>query len=171
MRKGLRPAERPSWHTGSVALNTVPDNKPMARLQEYFDPFKIILVILIAVAAFYVWSTVRSVINEPLDKAVTEQLCKDYGEEIGRSALGYERSNRFGLRNRSEGFCFFGEGPDGEAPITLTIEETQPGNRYRAAKWIGVIIQLGIVSIFLRFVVDPVMDTYRYIRSLISRLR
>lgn len=152
-------------------MSTLPDNQPLARLQGLFDPFKIILGILILIAAFYVWSAVRSGIVEPLDKLVTEQLCENYGEEIGRTVTGYERSNRFGLRNRSEGFCFYGQGPEGEAPITLTIEETQPGNRYRAAKWIGIIVQLGIVSIFLRFVVDPVMETYRYVRSLIARFR
>lgn len=152
-------------------MSTLPDNQPLARLQGLFDPFKIILGILIAIAALFVWSAVRSAMIEPLDNAVTEQLCDSYGEEINRQVTGYERSNRFGLRNRSEGYCFYGQGPEGEAPITLTIEETQPGNRYRAAKWIGIIIQLGIVSIFLRFVVDPVMDTYRYVRSLIARFR
>ncbi len=152
-------------------MSTLPDNQLLARLQGLFDPFKIVLGILIAILALFVWSAVRSAIIEPLDNAVTEQLCDSYGEEIGRLATGYERSNRFGLRNRSQGFCFYGPGLDGEAPITLTIEETQPGSRYRAAKWIGIIIQLGIVSIFLRFVVDPVMDTYRYVRSLIARFR
>lgn len=101
----------------------------------------------------------------PLDELVTEQACEDHGEEIGRDLIGYERSNRFGLSNRSEGFCSYGSGPDGEAPITLTMAETEPGSRYRAAKWIGIIAQLGIVSIFLRLTIDPALDFYRYVRS------
>ena len=147
----------------------MPDNQPLDRLKAMIDPGRVILAVLIVLAALWVWSTVRSVIVEPIDKAVTEQLCEDYGEEIGRAAIGYERSNRFGLRNRSVGYCLYGEGVNGEAPITLTIEETAPGPRYRAAKWIGIIIQLGIVSIFLRFVVDPIMDGYAYLKALVKR--
>lgn len=151
-------------------MSTLPDNQPTAGLLGRIDPFRIVLAILIALAALYLWSAVRSSLIEPFDEAVTEQLCETYGEEIQRTVTGYERSNRFGLQNRSEGFCFYGVGPQGEAPITLTIEETQPGNRYRAAKAIGIIMQLGIVSIFLRFVVDPVMEAYAYLRRLITRL-
>ena len=150
-------------------MSTLPDNPVVTRLKQSFDPIKILLGVLIAIAALFVWSAVRSSVVTPLDAAVTEQLCETYGEEIGRTATGYERSNRFGLFNRSEGYCSYGVGPEGGAPMTLTIEETEPGSRYRAAKWIGIIVQLGIVSIFLRFVVDPVMDAYRYLRGLITR--
>lgn len=157
-----------AWLSGGILApvqSTSTPEKAVKNLLSMIDPIKIVLAVLIAIAAFWVWSVVRTAVAEPLDRFVTEQLCEDHGEEISRELLGFERSNRFGLRNRSEGFCFYGEGPQGEAPITLTIEDTLPGPRYRAAKWIGIIIQLGLVSIFVRFVVDPVMDTYRYIRQ------
>jgi hypothetical protein len=129
------------------------------------DPFKVLIVVVLAVAALYVWSFARNELVRPFDNLLTERLCLDHAEEIGRVSTGYERSNRFGLFDRSEGYCSYGEGPDGEAPITLTIEETVPGPLYRGAKVIGIIAQLGIVSIFLRFTVEPVLDFYRYIRS------
>lgn len=137
----------------------------MSSLTDRIDPIKIVLVGLLAALAIVVWSIGRNEVVTPLDGLMTERLCLDHAEEIGRVSTGYERSNRFGLFNRSEGYCFFGEGPEGEAPITLTIEDTAPGPLYRGAKLIGIIIQLGIVSIFLRFTVDPVLDTYRYLRE------
>ena len=129
------------------------------------DPVQGVLVLILLGLAFVVWSVGRNQVVRPLDNLMTERLCLDHGEEIARTSTGYERSNRFGLIDRSEGYCFYGEGPDGEAPITLTIEETEPGPLYRGAKWVGIIIQLGIVSIFLRLTVDPVLDAYRYLRS------
>lgn len=143
----------------------LPENLSMSSLTSRLDPIKIVLVGILLMLAVVVWSIGRNQVVKPLDNLMTERLCLDHAEEIGRVSTGYERSNRFGLINRSEGYCFFGEGADGEAPITLTIEDTAPGPLYRGAKWIGIIIQLGIVSIFLRFTVDPVLDTYRYLRE------
>lgn len=132
------------------------------------DPFRVAIVAAILLAALVIWSLTRNQIVEPFDRMVTEQLCRDHAEEIGRETVGYERSNRFGVRNRSEGYCRYGEGPNGEAPITLTIEETDPGPLYLGAKWVGIIVQLGIVSFFLRLTVEPALDFYRYLRSLRS---
>jgi len=146
-------------------MSTLPDNPVVARLKQSLDPVKVVLGLLIAVAALFVWSIARSTVVAPLDAVVTEQLCQTYGEEIGRTATGFERSNRFGFFNRSVGYCSYGVGPTGGDPITVTIEETEPGSRYRAAKWIGIILQLGIVSIFLRFVVDPVMEIGQYLKA------
>lgn len=129
------------------------------------DPIRIVIVAILLVLALFVWSAARDRLVTPIDDLVTEQVCRDHGEEIGRELVSHERSNRFGLSNRSEGFCSYGAGPDGEAPITLTIAETEPGPRYRATKWIGIIAQLGIVSFFLRLTIDPALDFYRYLRS------
>ncbi|MGI9598471.1 MAG: hypothetical protein ACR2QK_20060 [Acidimicrobiales bacterium] len=129
------------------------------------DPVKLLLVAILLVLAGVVWSIGRNQVVRPLDNLLTERLCLAHGDEIGRASIGYERSNRFGFENRSEGYCFYGEGENGEAPITLTIEETIPGPLYRGAKLVGIIIQLGIVSIFLRFTVDPVLDSYRYLKN------
>ncbi|MEM7275510.1 MAG: hypothetical protein AAF547_20710 [Actinomycetota bacterium] len=136
-----------------------------ARLRTWFDPFRLILVAIIALAALWLWSVVREEVVAPVDSIITERLCIAHGEELGRSVLAFERSNRFAIQNRTDGFCRFGQGPEGEPPLTLTIEETEPGPLYRAAKIIGIIVQLGIVSIMLRLVVDPVFDVYRYIRA------
>ncbi len=143
----------------------------VASVLKRIDFIKLFLVAVLLVLAVIVWSFGRNQIVRPLDNLLTERLCLDHGEEIERISTGYERSNRFGLVDRSEGYCFYGEGPNGEAPITLTIEETLPGPLYRGAKWVGIIIQLGIVSIFLRFTIDPVLDTYRYIRAWFTRDR
>lgn len=146
-------------------VKTMPDKPLTQTVLDRIDPIKIILVAALLVVAVFVWGETRDRVIEPLDNIVTERLCITYGEEIERSVVGYERSNRFGLVNRSEGFCRYGEGVNGEAPITLTIEETAPGRLYRGAKLIGIITQLGIVSIFLRFTIEPVLGFYRYIRS------
>ena len=143
----------------------MPD-KPFAQtVLDRIDPIKIILVALLLVAALFLWRETRARLIQPVDDLVTEQQCSAHGEEIERAVTGYEQSNRFGLINRSEGFCRFGAGTEGEAPITLTIDETEPGLLYLGAKLVGIIVQLGIVSIFLRFTIDPVLDFYRYIRS------
>jgi hypothetical protein len=134
------------------------------------DPLRVALVALLLIAALVVWSTVRERVVSPVDGWVTERVCATHGERIGREVTGYEQSNRFGLRNRSEGFCRYGIGPNGEAPITLTVAEAEPGLRYRATKWLGIIFQLGVVSLFLRFTVDPVFEVARFLRRLVGRL-
>jgi hypothetical protein len=132
------------------------------------DPFRIVIVVAILLVAVFLWSLARNQIVRPFDNLVTEQLCRNHADELGREMIGYERSNRFGLSDRSEGYCLFGDGPNGEAPITVTIEETDPGPLYLGAKWIGIIVQLGIVSLFLRLTIDPALDFYRYLRSAFS---
>jgi len=136
----------------------------------------------------------------PVDNFVTGQACADHGSELSRPAIEHERSNRFGLRNRSHGWCLFGPvvleeedadgaaaddgaaasgGTDGEtteveAPIAgfgadpavqiqLTIDEIQPGSLYRIMKFMAVVLQLGIASIAVRVVGDPLLD--RFVRS------
>lgn len=146
-------------------MKTMPDKPILTTVVSRIDPFRIIIVAVLMVIALFVWSLARDRIVTPLDELVTEQLCITFGEEIDRPVVGFERSNRFGVYNRSEGFCQYGAGPNGEAPITRTIEETAPGPLYRGAKVIGIITQLGIVSIFLRFTMDPSLDTYRWIRA------
>ncbi|MGH1490678.1 MAG: hypothetical protein ACRBK7_15030 [Acidimicrobiales bacterium] len=141
------------------------DGTPLSFMLGPIDPFKLIVVGILAVLALFVWSIGRNQVVRPMDNLLTERLCLDHAEEIGRVSTGYERSNRFGLVDRSEGYCYYGEGPNGEAPITLTVEDTVPGPLFRGAKLVGIIIQLGLVSIFLRFTVDPVLDTYNYIRA------
>ncbi len=158
------PAWRRDWHTGRIQTEHL--REPLSRFSlASIDPARILIVLALIVASLFVWSLARDRIVTPFDDLVTERLCLDHGETIEREAVGHERSNRFGLSNRSEGFCSFGEGPNGEAPITKTIAETEPGLLYRAAKWIGIIVQLGIVSIFLRLTIDPALDVYRYLRS------
>lgn len=132
---------------------------------ERIDPVRVAIVAALLVVAVFVWSMARDRVVTPLDEMITEDACTTHGDEIGRALLDYERSNKFGLFNRSEGYCYYGEGPNGETPITQTMAEVQPGALYRAGKWIGIIIQLGIVSIFLRLTIDPALDLYRYIRS------
>lgn len=134
-------------------------------LRNRIDPFQIIIVVIVLLLAVLLWSETRQRVVRPLDDLVTERLCITYGEEIEREVTGFERSNRFGLVDRSEGYCQYGDGPNGEAPMTVTIEQTLPGPLYRAAKIIGIIVQLGIVSIFLRFALDPVLEFYRYVRA------
>lgn len=146
-------------------MKTMPDKPILTAVVSRIDPFRIIIVAVLLVIALFVWSQARGRVVTPLDELVTEQLCITYGEEIERSVTGFERSNRFGVYNRSEGFCQYGLGPNGEAPITVSIEDTAPGPLFRGAKIIGIIAQLGIVSIFLRFTMDPSLDFYRWVRS------
>lgn len=155
---------RRDWHTVAILTESLPP--PLNRFRpERIDPISVAIVVALLVVALFVWSVARDRLATPLDNMVTERLCIDHGEEIDRTMLDFERSNRFGLFDRSEGYCFYGEGPDGEAAITQTIAETKPGPLYRAAKWIGIIIQLGVVSLFLRLTIDPALGLYRYLRS------
>lgn len=161
---GCTATGRPGWHTGCILTESLPT--PLNRFRpDRIDPVRVVIVAVLLVASLFVWSAARDRLVTPLDDLATERACEQYGEEIGREVTGHERSNRFGLSNRSEGFCFYGEGAEGEAPITLAIAEVEPGLEYRAAKWVGIIIQLGIVSIFLRLTIDPALDFYRYVRS------
>ena len=123
--------------------------------------------------SLFVLDFARDRIVAPFDNLVTEQMCLRHGEEIERSLLDYGRSTRFALRNRTDGYCSYGPGAEGEAALTMTVEETDPGALYTWAKVIGIIVQLGIASIFIRLVTEPVLETYRILERRLrsSRIR
>ena len=144
--------------------------EPKSPRPALLDPLYWLAIGLLAVLTLLVWSVARDRVVEPFDQFVTDQHCFDKGQDFEREVVEVERSNRFGLVDRSEGFCSFGEGPDGEAPMTLTIDQTAPGPLFRAFKAFGIILQLGIVSIFLRLIVDPVFEMYRAVRGRVSKI-
>ncbi len=128
-----------------------------------FDIGRWLLIAVIAVSALIVFNLARTRIVAPFDNLVTEQMCLRHGEEIERTLLDFERSNRFALSNRTDGFCSYGPGAEGEPAVTMSIAETEPGALYTWAKAIGLILQLGIASFFIRLVTDPVLETYRFL--------
>lgn len=52
----------------------------------------------------------------PVDRLVTEQACSAHGDQLSRPVVDVERSNRFGLINRSHGWCLLG-------PVELEDED------------------------------------------------
>ena len=122
-----------------------------------------VIIAFIAVLALLVLNLARNRVVAPFDNLVTEQMCLRHGEEIERVLLDFERSNQFALQNRTDGFCSYGPGQDGEPAMVMTVTETEPGPLYTWAKAIGIVIQLGIASIFVRLVTDPALDTYRFL--------
>lgn len=133
-----------------------------------FEIGRWLIVAVIAVCALIVLNLARNHVVAPFDNLVTEQMCLRHGEDIERILLDFERSNRFALRDRTDGFCSYGPGPEGEPAVVMAIADTEPGALYTWAKAIGIILQLGIASIFIRLVTEPVLETYRF---LIERFR
>lgn len=127
-----------------------------------------LIVAVIAVCALIVLNLARTHVVSPFDNLVTEQMCLRHGEDLERILLDFERSNRFAFRDRTDGFCSYGPGPAGEPAMAMAIDDTEPGALYTWAKAIGIVLQLGIASIFIRLVTEPVLDTYR---SLVRRFR
>ncbi|MCP4222824.1 MAG: hypothetical protein GY773_05730 [Actinomycetia bacterium] len=63
----------------------------------------------------------------PIDRFVTEQACAVHGDDLGgRPVVDVERSNRFGLINRSYGWCMLG-------PVELEGNETADGTAFTAS--------------------------------------
>ena len=129
------------------------------------DIGKWVIVAVIALLAFMVFGFARDRIVAPFDNLVTEQMCLRHGEEIERTLLDFERSNNLALTNRTDGFCSYGPGLQGEPAVTMTVQETQPGALYTWAKAVGLVVQLGIASIFIRLVTEPALETYRFLRQ------
>lgn len=128
-----------------------------------------LVIAVIALLAFIVLGMARGRVVAPFDNLITEQMCLRHGEEIERTLLDFERSNNFALQNRTDGFCSYGPSPDGEAAITMTVNETEPGALYTWAKAIGIVLQLGIASIFVRLVTEPALETYRFLAQRLRR--
>lgn len=128
-----------------------------------------VVVLLILVASLFVWRFARAAVVQPFDSLVTEQACRGHGEDIGRPLIDYERSNRFGLSNRTVGYCLLGPVDGGQGSVQLRLDEIEFGPLYRLAKAAGIITQLAIVSFFLRLAVDPAMDLYRIVLRFIER--
>lgn len=121
----------------------------------------------------------------PLDGLLTSRACAVHGDELSRPVLEYERSNRFGLVDRSHGWCLYGPielddeddvgaiaGDDVEATepatdgidtVQLTIAEIEPGGLYLMGKLMGIVVQLGAASVAVRTVAEPLLD--RFVRS------
>ncbi len=143
--------------------------RPLSALDPRALMVRGVIVALILIGSLFVWRFARAAVVAPFDSLATEQACRSQAEELGRPLLAFERSNRFGLRDRVYGSCSFGA-PEGEqGTLQVGLDEIEFGPLYRLAKAAGVITQLFVVSIFLRFVVDPAMDLYRAIVRLMSR--
>ena len=56
----------------------------------------------------------------PIDSLMTEQACNARGDKLSRPLIDHERSNRFALVDRSEGWCLFG-------PIELSEDDEDIG--------------------------------------------
>ncbi len=128
-----------------------------------------VIVALILIGSLFVWRFARSAVVAPFDSLVTEQACRSQAEELERPLIDFERSNRFGLRDRTYGSCLLGPLEGEQGTLQLGLEDVEFGPLYRLAKAAGIITQLFIVSIFLRFIVDPAMDLYRSIVKLMGR--
>jgi hypothetical protein len=66
-----------------------------------------VVVVMVAVGLFAL-VTARQLLA-PIDELVTSQACSTHGDKLQRPVIDYERSNRFGLFNRTHGSCLFGE--------------------------------------------------------------
>lgn len=123
----------------------------------------------------------------PLDGLLTSRACSIHGDELSRPVVEHERSNRFGLVDRSHGWCLYGpieledEEEDGDGAIVgddveaaepatdgvdtvrLTIDEIEPGGLYAMGKLMGIVVQLGAASVAVRTVAEPLLD--RFVRS------
>lgn len=149
-------------------MTTVQTDQKQVEADPVFKVGRWFIIAVIAGLALFVLSLARTHVVAPFDNLVTEQMCLRHGEEIERSLLDFERSNQFALRDRTVGFCSYGPGPEGEPAIAMPVDETEPGALYTWAKAIGIIIQLGIASIFVRLVTEPALETYRF---LVDRFR
>lgn len=147
--------------TGEDSMTTMQTDRDQA--ERTFDIGRWLIVALIGVSALIVLDQARTHVVAPFDNLVTEQMCLRHGEDIERTLLDFERSNRFALRDRTDGFCSYGPGPDGAPAMAMSVAETDPGPLYTWAKAIGIILQLGIASIFIRLVTEPALDTYRFV--------
>lgn len=152
-----------SGTTGEDSMTTMQTDHDQA--ERRFDIGRWLIVAVIAVSALIVLNLARTRVVAPFDNLVTEQMCLRHGEEMERTLLDYERSNRFALRDRTEGFCSYGPGPEGEPATAMAIADTDPGALYLWAKAIGIVLQLGIASIFIRLVTDPALEAYRFVRD------
>ena len=170
----------------SLTSTALPDSLGfLAKLGQ--NPAKWIVVTIMVVVCFLSLTFARKLI-EPVDSLVTEYACSQYGDEVARPLLEYQRSNRFGLFNRTYASCSFGPvdaeavsalpveyDDDGEPlplpvspydddkPVTLAMSEIEPVTVYQIVKMMGVVLQLGAASLILRLVGEPMLS--RFVRK------
>ncbi len=156
---------------------------------------KWIVVVFMVLVGVVTLAMARQVIA-PVDRFVTEQACAVHGDDLGgRPVVDVERSNRFGLRNRSYGWCLLGPvelesdvAADGSAftanaspvadeaaeplagaevdptvSVQVNLQDVDTGPLYRTLKVMGVVLQLGVASLAVRVLGEPILD--RFVRS------
>lgn len=129
-----------------------------------FDVVRWVLIAGIAISAFVVLVVAGTTIVRPLDSLVTEQACRSFGSEIQRPLIESQRSDRLNPTDRTGGFCLYGAGEGGEGTVRYTLDEIEPGALYTMGRVSGIVLQLGITSVFVRLVTDPTFALYRYLR-------
>jgi hypothetical protein len=152
---------------GVVSKTMTPERSPF-RI-ERIDVAVVAAVVVLALASLWVWSIARGRVVAPLDRVVIERVCLGYADEIEREFVASERVPTSGILTRHEGFCQYGVGPNAEAPVTLPLSEIETGSGYNAFRWIGLIIELGIVSLFLRMTVEPTIEAARWVQDRVLR--
>jgi hypothetical protein len=98
----------------------------------------------------------------PLDGLLTKQVCADYGDQLGREVVSYERSNRVAVFGRTSGSCTYAapEADPAAALLTVSIPETDPSRLYGAVKVMLFIVKLGAASAAVRLLADPLFGRF-----------
>lgn len=91
------------------------------------DLIKWTIVALLVVVGIVALMFTRRLIA-PVDGFVTGQVCTTHGrDELSREALDHERSNRFSLIDRTDGYCVFGPvvefDEEGEVVATIAVAD------------------------------------------------
>ena len=167
----------------SPTSTTIPNAGALTdKLRE--NPAKWIVVTIMVVVALLTLVFTRQAIR-PIDDRVTEFACSSYGDDLARPLLSHQRSNRFGLANRTYASCSFGpvdpdalaelpveydddgeplprpESPfDDAEPMALAVSDFEPIGLYGLVKGMGIVLQLGVASLAVRLVGEPLLERF-----------
>ncbi len=135
---------------------------PRAAPESRDDAIRWVVVITLVLAALIAALITRKVVS-PIDSLVTNRVCTSHGKAIGHTLVGYQRSNRLAIANRTAGTCTYAPAQGETEKLVVPIPETDPGSLYTAVKVMTLILQLGAASAAVRLLADPLLD--RFVRS------
>lgn len=123
------------------------------------DAIRWVVVLVLVFAALMAALATRKVVS-PIDSLITNRVCTAHGKAIGHSLIGYERSNRLALANRTSGSCTYAPAQGETENLVVPIPEANPGSLYSGVKVMTLLLQLGAASAAIRLLADPLLDRF-----------
>ena len=95
----------------------------------------------------------------PLDERNSDEVKALVAEGVTWQVEGHVRSNKLGLINRDDAACVYSTNLNGQGNVTIPMSLASHGIFYTFGKFLGIMLQIGLLSGFFRWYHDRFLSS------------